>query len=201
MGKNRMKKKRSETVFYHGGFPGLIPGDSLKPYTHTKLSMRKGYALFDAGKMFVTTSRDLATGYALQFARLAPGLKEYNGPALGSVYELKVSGPKVVDEDFVDVAPLHGGPFSFSVTVPPRITKVLDTLAPDQPRENRILAPFQTWESPDGKIYPMWNDAGYVMPNANDTKKGFTAADLQQRFGLGPFPGLDALAAVGLYHV
>lgn len=195
-----MKNKRSKTVFYHGGFPGLMRGEPLKPYAETGISLRDAYTLFDARKMFVTTSRDLATAYALNFARMAPGLPRYKGPAMGSVYEVEVSGLKDVDEDYDELAKERGGPFSFSVTIPPRITRVVATLPPDEPRENRLFAPFQTWESPDGKIYPIWDAAGYVLPNPADAKRGITAAMLQQKFKLGPFPGLDALVAEGLYR-
>lgn len=187
-----MKKKKrgapgNQTRYYHGGYPGLRINDVLS----SKGGLKIGGADYGSGKIFFTTSVELATGYALQHARKNP-------PGLGSVYELEVSGPMRVDEDYVELAPSRGGPFSFSVKAPPRITRVRTTLGPDPAREHRLFAPFQTWASPDGRIYPVWTQDGYVIPAPHEPK-GVTVATLQAKWNLGPFPGLEALIAVGYY--
>ncbi|MGY4541181.1 hypothetical protein ACVWY0_001090 [Arthrobacter sp. UYNi723] len=202
MGKNNMKKKPDEIRFYHGGFPGLVPGDCILPYTDTALSLRRNYDLFDPKKMFVTTSLELATAYALLFARVALGLlPNYKGPALGSVYEVKVKGPKEADEDFAELAPSRGGHFSYSVLLPPVVIKVVeDAVKASPPREYRLFAPFETWASPDGKVYPMWTHDGYMLPNAVDTAKGHTWHGIESQLKMGPFPGKDVLIQKGLYQ-
>ena len=202
MGKASKKKKRSDQVsYYHGGFPGLQTGNQVLPPETTEISLRWGYTSFDPQRVFVTTSLELATAYALLFARRAPtDATGYSGPALGSVYEVKVRGPKTEDEDFAELAQLRGGHFSYSVVVPPEITRVVTSnLRPNYSQENRLFAPFQTWESPDGKVYPMWTDSGYMMPNPRDIKRGLTWQMIEERDRMGAFPGKEMLIQKGYY--
>lgn len=197
MGKNQKNKKQR---FYHGGYPELGQNDLLRAYGDTSISLRQDYSLFDPRRIFVTTSLDLATAYALQFARKAPGLVPgYEGPAEGAVYEVDVKGPKYADEDFSELAQSRGGPFSYAVLASPVIKNVVCTLDPDPHREYKLFAPFQTWESPDGRVYPLWTSDGYMMPNAFDTKNGLTWQMIEQQHKLGPFPGMEVLIKKRFY--
>jgi hypothetical protein len=197
--KKNKNKKPEKPVYYHGGFPGLSPGDELHAFDKTSISLRQNYPLFDPKLIFVTTSLDLATAYALLFARTAPVLPNYSGPAKGSVYRVDVKGPKTPDEDFAEHAPSRGGHFSYAVTVSPRITAVVDTVAADPHREYRLFAPFETWASPDGEVYPIWSPEGYMLPNPTDAKNGLTWEMLEEHFKMGPFPGKDKLIQNGFY--
>lgn len=202
MGKNKTLKKSGKISYYHGGFPGLVPGDEILASEKTSISLRGGYTFFDPKLIFITTSLNLATGYALQFARKAStSLPNYSGPAKGSVYEIRLKGQKEPDEDFVELALSRGGQFSFSVLTPPVITKVVEGPIKANPtREYKLLAPFQTWSSPDETVYPMWTSSGYMMPNANDTAKGITWEDIERAHQMGPFPGQDELIERGFYE-
>lgn len=157
------------------------------------MSLRAGYENFDSAYVFVTTSLDLATAYAHQYARLVPD------NAGGAVYEVIMRGPKEVDEDFAALAPSHGGPFSFRVDRKVQIRKVVADVNTDAKRESQLLAPYETWASPDDEVHPMWDERGYLLPNPTDAANGLTQQMLEDRFQLGPFPGKEALIALGLY--
>lgn len=199
MGKKGMNKKTTRIRYYHGGFPGLTPGTVLKPPNETGLSLRSGYARFDPTKVFVTTRVDLARAYALLFARIAPAAG-YSGPALGSLYEIKVSSLKhhVPDEDYAEFADKNG-PISLALPITAqKIIRVIETVGPNPSEEYKLFAPYQTWESPDGKIYPMWDENGYLRPWPA-VERELTSEMLEKQHGFGPYPGLHTLINAGVY--
>lgn len=182
------KSKKNKPAFYHGGFPGLPAGKRLRGYADTSISLRRNYSEFDPKRIFVTTSIELATAYALHFAQKAPELvPNYKGAAQGSVYEVTLTGKKHVDEDFEELAPSKGGLFSFYILDPPVIKNVIGTYSANPSREYKLFAPFQTWESRDGAVYPLWNSLGYMNPALADAAQGRTWQDIEAESNMGRF--------------
>lgn len=189
------KKREKDPTYYHGGFGGISVGEWIDPPSASGRSLRSGYEKFDSAYVFVTTSLELATAYAHQHARLVP-----DSPG-GAVYEVNLKGPKESDEDFAELAPSRGGPFSFRVDRKLQVRRVVTRVVADSKREFELFAPYQTWHSPDGKVYPMWDERGYLLPNPVDAANGVTQQGLEADYRLGPFPGKDVLIELGLYSV
>lgn len=142
--------------FFHGGVPGLQPGDDV--LSATRLNRRYAYhhpsaaARYDPNYVYFTTHLGTARAYAARY------LDRSGRPRPGDVYEVEPARATTEDPDY-PVA----GPDRFLMAARARVTAVVDTaVAMDAREQNKASWPYTFWESVDEIRY---DSDGTVLPS------------------------------------
>ena len=161
VGKRRPTK---DSIYWHGGYPGLPPGGRIKPATEMGYSSTpRGETPHDPSRVYVTTIRSLARSYAASY-RL--------GRMPGAVYNVLPLDDLEPDPDY------EGFDVSFTCSSA-RIVRVSEKRVQlSTTQQVMIGAPYQVW--PDRTS--MYDPQGYFLPSPELRAAGVTGADLR-RFG------------------
>lgn len=81
-------------TYFHGGVPGLYPGDVLRPPAVTGVESQAdfGNPLTDRGRVYATTD--------LRYAGIMAGTYRVGRGVVGDVYEVELLGPVEPDPDW-----------------------------------------------------------------------------------------------------
>lgn len=143
------------TIYYHGGFPGLTPGESITPRGHRP---EPGHPIFgkigNSSKVYVTTDLDTARSYAAQWNRLGGG----------AVYQVI---PENLSPD-----PDSAHDFNLEADYATIVTVTIAYVAMSFLEISRIQGPGKRWATADDHVYdpdgwlqlaPEWEAAGYTQ--------------------------------------
>lgn len=166
------RKAGRPTRFWHGGTPGLRPGQRILPASKVERLPLSAITLVDGDQHYanVTTDRALARGFAA-FTIAA------DGTLGGSLYNVRPVGDLVADPDYpVGVAYKCTAAVIVSVAeLRPAITDPVKI----------ALNRYNLWE--DGEL--VYDPSGAMMPSPVMASFGVTAADLAP---LGVCPPVDS---------
>lgn len=198
----RSTRRPAPPTYWHGGMPGLKPGDHLLPMTtllglpaHARL---RNEVLSDVDMSWVamSTDRDLAEGFAerwshrffQQFRRQLPKApdpwQQAAGLEGGSLYRVEPRGATSPDPDLPEVA-LRA---RRAVIVAVEIERLPYTSTIRLSGLRRMF-----WD--DGA--PMYTDDGYARPSGVAAALGVTPSDLRH-LGYGPSPQVIDRASVAV---
>jgi hypothetical protein len=167
----------SAPIYYHGGIPGLAPGDYVQSLTaadafnvqavlseEAKAGLApSGFAdlsHYDGSVVYLTTRRDVAAAYATTY--IGP-----NGvPTPGDVYRVEPDGELGIDPDYAHVPDI-------CMTAPrARVVKVERRRARLSPYQTcQATGPYMTWDDES----PIYDDQGFILPSPQMREQGKTA--------------------------
>ncbi|WP_157407748.1 hypothetical protein [Arthrobacter sp. ZBG10] len=170
MGKgSRLRKKEvpnGAAVYWHGGAAGravgeaLIPGVQVPGYRHVVAAFTpQGFAEYRPDFAYITTDRDLAFDYAVEYYKL--GL----GPS--SLYKVVPLGKSTHDPDYPTGV-------SFRCKGSRVVAVELDEFTV-LTKETGAALRYRTWDDNS----PLFDNDGYPLPNKVQKHFGVTAEDLR----------------------
>lgn len=152
-------------TFYHGGCPGLRPDDPLLPSTLTGLRRTgdvPGQSPYRPHLVYVTTVRDLALMFAMQFS-------ETTGTP-GTVYRVQPANRLAPDPDYDGFDP----PVSYAC-LNATVRGIERQGVVHHPSIFKKVARFQFWATGE----PMYTPDGYLLPAPQMRAAGMTADHLR----------------------
>lgn len=174
--------KNSLTRYWHGGVPGLRPGDTIRPAARLRATpliyavshahpSGEAYSA-DPDLAYVTTDKTLAKAFAAK-ALHAAGVG-------GDLYNVRPRGPLEPDPDYD-----HHPGTSFTCTAA-KIVAVVERGLTLTPELKTYASRFTTWD--DGGL--MYNREGHALPSRPMREIGLTEDDLRS---LGTTPDYDQI--------
>lgn len=170
MGRSRADGRRERkpppvplTPYWHGGIPGLSPGDTLRPLAHPMMLRlyKNADTPHDPSRVYVTTDRDMGR----MFASLA-----LTGDGRGGdLYNVEPVGPVEPDPDYPDLGVSYSCQSAVILSVAERSVRMSDA------EQVRAEAPFLHWE--DGS--PMYDHGGFLTVSPQGAKNGLPAQFLR----------------------
>ena len=185
--KKKPVRRAPGRTLYHGGAPGLRPGDRLRPAAELRLLPAQYEVTFidydsDPNYVYLTSDRRLARSYAAKWTDPRQGQV-----GQGDLYEVTARGPLGEDPDY----PHRPG---LSVTAAAAVVvRVLEQRVRPTDDTLAYAGQFSTWE--DGA--PMYDRHGYALPSTLAQEIGITAADLRH-LGRNPVDIEHALSPLAL---
>lgn len=165
------------TRFWHGGTPGLKPGDVLRPGAivgarNLAQALRVDHDDYDPNVLYVTSDKAHARFFAASW-RSADTALDY---VRGDLYNVRPKGGRAPDPDYPD-----GVCWSCARAV---IIAVVERNVPETLQVSLAGSRYTTWE--DSR--PMYDAAGWMQPSPEMEAFGITAEDLRP-LGVLPQPG------------
>lgn len=158
-------RRRKITRYWHGGAPGLNVGDDLVPATaldHLPVLYADPDYGSDPAYVYVSTSQTLAMGCAAQWG------SHFGDRVAGDLYQVEPKGALEVDPDYAHVPDLSWRCQRAAIVAVYRRSV-------EMTHELSIYGlQFTTWD--DGQ--PMYDQAGFLLPNLGMRQAGITASDL-----------------------
>lgn len=172
------------TRWWHGGAPGLRPGDRILPASRLSDVAALGYALegypADPSTVYITSDKTLARAYA---GKWTDGTRRIGG----DLYNVRPRGQLNPDPDYIDDPACQTCTSAVVVAVAERrITMTLEL----EIYSNRRT----TWD--DGS--PMYDRQGYPQPNLAMREAGLTAEHLRALGVLAPYTRIKQAAGLWL---
>lgn len=164
-------KRASKPLYWHGGAAGLAEGERLLPLAQVpsqqgllKHRPLRHADVYDSSLLYVTTDRSLALDFAIGYAKVI------GKPA--ALYQVRPLGGRVHDIDYPKGVSFGCSEGALVQCINPVTASMAVTGA---------ARGYKTWSD----ALPMYDSAGYALPNKLQKHLGITPLDLRP-LGVGP---------------